>query len=198
MSLSPDEAAGALRDIAATETHSRQLYAYREASPHLILWGVLWWAGYTLTSFVPQRGGAIWGTIITIGSIAGYVTAFRATVRRDTQAGRPTAQARRHAATQLNWSFNAISFIAAMFIAAALAVFSPVSPRQIGAFIPLVVAAGYAVMGLWLGMRFIAMSIALAVLTLGGFFLLPAHFPLWMAVVGGGALILGGLWLRSA
>jgi bacteriorhodopsin len=198
MTLSPDEAADALRDIAATETHSRQLYAYREASPHLILWGVLWGIGYALTSVVPLHGGAIWSAIITVGSVAGYVMAFRAGVRRDTQAGRPIGQARRHAATQLNWTYSAIQFIAALFIAAALVVVSPVSPRQIGAFIPLVVAAGYSLMGLWLGVRFIAMGIALTVLTLGGFFLLPAQFPLWMAAVGGGALVLGGIWLRRA
>ena len=37
----------------------------------------------------------------------------------------------------------------------------------------------------------------IAVLTLIGFFYLPVYFGLWMAVVGGGGLILGGLWLRS-
>jgi hypothetical protein len=36
------------------------------------------------------------------------------------------------------------------------------------------------------------------VLTIVGFFVLPAIFMLWMAVVGGGALVLGGLWLRRA
>ena len=32
MTLSPDEAAGALRDMAAVETRSRRVYRYREAS----------------------------------------------------------------------------------------------------------------------------------------------------------------------
>ena len=32
MTLSPDEAAGALRDMAAVETRSRRVYGYREAS----------------------------------------------------------------------------------------------------------------------------------------------------------------------
>ena len=67
-----------------------------------------------------------------------------------------------------------------------------------GAFVPMLMAAIYMVMGLWLGWRYSAIGGALAVLTLGGFFLLPVHFLLWMAFVGGGALILTGLWLRSA
>lgn len=192
----PHEAADALRDIAATETHSQQLYGYREASPHLILWGVLWTVGYGLTAASPQHGGAIWVAIVTIGSVAGYLVAFRATLRRNTQAGEPAAAAARHAAAQLRWTFNAITWIGCAFVAAALAVMSPVSPRQIGAFVPLVIATGYAVLGLRLGLRFLLIGMALAVLTLGGFFLLPVHFELWMAAVGGGALVLGALWLR--
>ena len=35
-------------------------------------------------------------------------------------------------------------------------------------------------------------------LTVGGYFWLAPYFMLWMAGVGGGALILGGLWLRTA
>ena len=42
------------------------------------------------------------------------------------------------------------------------------------------------------------MPVAIAVLTLVGFFWLPQLFLLWMAVVGGGALIFAGLWLRTA
>jgi hypothetical protein len=33
-------------------------------------------------------------------------------------------------------------------------------------------------------------------LTLGGFFYLPQHFLVWEGFVGGGALILAGLWFR--
>jgi hypothetical protein len=73
---------------------------------------------------------------------------------------------------------------------------SPVNGRQIEAFIPLVVAASYAVMGCWVGLRLTVAGGALAALTLCGFFFVPAYFSLWMAVVGGGALVLGGLWLR--
>jgi len=198
MTLSPGEAADALRDIAATETHSRQLYGYREASPHLLIWGILWAVGYGLAAALPRYGSAIWAAVVTTGFLAGYATAFRAAIRRGTPAERPVVETRRRAASRLNWTYSGIAFIAALFIAATLAVMSPVSGRQIDAFIPLVVAAGYAVLGLWLGLRFIVIGIALAVLTLGGFFLLPAYFGVWMAAFGGGALVLGGLWLRTA
>jgi hypothetical protein len=40
-------------------------------------------------------------------------------------------------------------------------------------------------------------GIVLAVLTVIGYFWLPGLFLLWMAALGGGALILGGIWFRS-
>jgi hypothetical protein len=64
------------------------------------------------------------------------------------------------------------------------------------AFVPLVVAAAYAVLGMSLGQRFVFIGLALGLLTLIGFFTLSSIFMLWMAAVGGGALVLGGLWLR--
>jgi hypothetical protein len=41
-------------------------------------------------------------------------------------------------------------------------------------------------------------GIALAALTLFGYFEVVTHFDMWMAVVGGGSLILAGIWLRRA
>ncbi|HVB86508.1 MAG TPA: hypothetical protein VNK23_07585 [Candidatus Dormibacteraeota bacterium] len=46
-------------------------------------------------------------------------------------------------------------------------------------------------------MRMAILGFAVGALTAGGYFSLPQYFLLWMAGVGGGALILGGLWLRK-
>ena len=189
MTLTPDEAADTLRDIAATERHSHRLYGYRQASPHLIQWGVLWMVGYGLTTVWPRLGRPIWATLVAIGLVAGFAIVLRSHSR---VAGRTGTRPR------IYWRFPAIAVTGLLFVFASVAVMSPVSPRQISAFIPLVVAAGYALMGFWSGLRFTIAGGALAMLTLAGFFLLPMHFGLWMAAVGGGALVLGGLWLRSA
>lgn len=189
MTVSPDEAADTLRDIAATERHSHRLYGYRQASPHLIQWGVLWIVGYGLATIWPQLRGPIWATLVAIGFVAGFAIVLRS---HSGVAGLTRTRPR------IYWRFPAIAATALTFIFASIAVMSPVSPRQIDAFIPLVVAAGYTLLSLWIGVRFLAVGIALAALTLGGFFLLPTHFELWMAAVGGGALVLGGLWLRGA
>jgi hypothetical protein len=185
MTLSPNEAANALRDIAAAETRSARVYGYRRGSPYVILWGILWVVGYGLTAAWPPRGGAVWIAVLAIGAAATFAIGIRSHIAADARYNR-------------RWVFPAIALIAFAFIASSFAVMSPVSPRQIGAFIPLVVAAGYALLGLWTGTRFAVAGAVVAALTLGGFFLLPAYFDLWMAAVGGGALVLAGVWLRRA
>jgi len=170
MSLSPDQATSVLHDIAAVENRSQRAFAYREASPHLMLWGVLWAVGYGATAVTLRHRMAIWIATLAIGIGAGFLIGLRAAVQRDARVDAPDDPTRRRAVARL---------------------------RQVGAFMPLVVAAGYAVLGLWCGLRFVLVGAVLAVLTLGGFFLLPTQFALWMAAVGGGALVLGGSWLRQ-
>ena len=76
-------------------------------------------------------------------------------------------------------------------------VMQPGNPLAQGAFVPLLVAMFYCLMGLWRGVRLLITGIVVAALTLIGFFYLPEYFMLWMAAVGGGSLILLGLWLRK-
>ena len=82
---------------------------------------------------------------------------------------------------------NPLSYIRAMF-----------DPFVALGVVSLIVALFYFLGGLWIGSRLAVTGLALAVLTLVGYYLFPAYFLLWMAVVGGGALILAGVWLRTA
>jgi len=72
----------------------------------------------------------------------------------------------------------------------------PVNARQVAAFIPLLVAVTYVLRGIWSGIRYVGLGIAVSAFTLLGFFLVKDHFFLWMAVVGGGSLILASIWFR--
>jgi len=77
MTLSPDEAADTLRDIAAVEDRSARAYGYQRGSPYLILWGILWAVGYGLIAAWPQRGNAVWIAIDAIGVAATLAIGFR-------------------------------------------------------------------------------------------------------------------------
>jgi hypothetical protein len=69
-------------------------------------------------------------------------------------------------------------------------------PRQLGTFWPLYFMLFYMLAGLWFGYAFVAIGLGISALTLIGFFYIGEAFPLWMAFVNDGGLILGGLWMR--
>jgi hypothetical protein len=178
MTLSPEDAAAALRDIDVAQERSHRLRGYQHGAPHFIIWGILWFVGYGLTDIF-GHANAIWAVLVPIGVIAGIA-------------------ANRGASDGASWRYAATALATFAFFFATLAVMWPVSARQISAFIPLVVALFYVIGGIWAGLRYVVAGIAVAALTLAGYFLIGAHFLAWMAIVGGGGLILAGLWLRKA
>ncbi|MGH9715958.1 MAG: hypothetical protein ACRD4R_04415 [Candidatus Acidiferrales bacterium] len=184
MNMRPEEAAHALVDIERTERHSASAYRYRKASSHLILWGAIWILGYS-TAYVWPRGWLIWLALVPIGIAGGF---WLSRHQGAMTAGR----------VAFGWRYSATGLSAFLFIWAVLAIFPPRSGAQVAALIPLLVAICYVMLGLWRGgSRLALLGVAVGALTVGRYFWLPQYFLLWMAGVGGGALILGGFWLRK-
>ena len=181
MTVSRADASAALANVEAAEARSATLRGYQSAAPHLIIWGVAWAVGYTVTDIAPRWVNVAWPVIAVSGTIGDILAA---------RADRP--------ASGRGGTMALLFLILFVFVGGTLAVMQPRDPRQVGAFIPLVVASGYAIVGLMGAPRLLVLGSTVATLTLGGFFALPAHFLLWMAAVGGGSLVLGGLWLRKA
>lgn len=186
MSLSSDQAAESLKEIDRTGQRSRLAHRYAHSSPFFIMWGVIWMVGYSATDFYPRYAGPLW-MALTVAGFLGSVALGRYRTRMDHPGMTRNA----------SWRFLGCFIAIACFVAATYAMFGHAGPRQQAAFIPLLMALFYVLIGLWAGTRFVITGIAVAALTLGGFFYLPAHFPLWMAAVGGGALVLAGLWMRK-
>jgi hypothetical protein len=187
MSLTPDEAATSLKEIERAGRRSALAYSYASASPHLIMWGILWMIGYGVSDLNYRIGGLFWIVLTLCGLLASIFIGRQQTADGHAQPGR--------SGTSLK--FAATFFAIGLFITAAYAIFGHTGVRQQAAFVPLIVALIYSVLGIWKGPRFLVMGMLIAALTLGGFFFLKEHFLLWMAMVGGGALVLGGLWLRA-
>ena len=188
MPLTQDEAASALRDIQQAGRRSGEAFGYRIAAPYFVTWGLVWVAGYGGSDLAPDRAGAIWLCVIAIGSIASVL------VSRWSAGGKATGGS----ASSRGWRTLGLAVIIVAFISATITIMQPVSDKAQAAFPALLTAAVYSGVGMWAGMRWVVAGGAIAALTLGGFFFLHAHFALWMAVVGGGGLILAGLWMRSA
>jgi hypothetical protein len=181
MTLSQDEAAEALRDIDKTAQKSSTAYGYRVASPHLFIWGAVWVVGYGLSA-LGHEWSIVWLPLAVIGSIASFWVGRRA---------KPKGSGH-------DWRFTGIFLAIFLFVAALFQVMPPRNDLQSAAFFPLLVALSYALVGIWTrGWRVLFLGAAVAALTLFGFYALPHYFLPYLAVVGGGGLILGGFWLRS-
>jgi hypothetical protein len=182
MPISAEQAAQALKEAGTAEKHSARAYRYQRFAPYLLLWGVIWIAGYGGSDLWPHSSGWIWMGLVALALLASIAIA------------RSFADGR--ADPQVQWRTAAFFVAVWAFFMATYAVMRPVSPLQYGALPPLLVAFAYVVLGLWGGRRLVITGVLVGALTLGGFFYLPQHFLLWEGFVGGAALILAGLWFR--
>lgn len=195
MVISSTEAAEALRDIAKTARRTRVSSAYHIASPHLILWGLIWVVGYTGSGLTPpDKWGLVWLPLIALGVVAAIILGMRsgaasAAARGDAGSGGAGFSAGR--ATTLALAIG-------LFIGAVYYVFAPVSPLPYLVFPALITALIYVLLGGLMGLpRYTAIGAIMFLVTMAGFIWAKPFLPFWIAAAGGGGLILGGLWMRK-
>lgn len=176
------EAAAALSDIESLGRRVRQSLLYRRAGAMLMLWGVATFTGYAVTFFAPMAARLIWPAVFA-GGIAGSVIAGAMNARRE---GVRTFGTRMLAAFVVFIAFGCIWSLG----------IGQFSPRQLGVFWTTYFMLPYIIIGLWFGYGFIVIGSAVTALTLIGYGASGSFFNLWMAVVNGGGLILGGWWMR--
>jgi len=178
------QAAEALTEIDAIVRRVRQSTIYNIASQILILAGVLVVAGNVASFLWPRHSGYIWISV-NVMTVAGTF-AIGAFARRETSVH----------------GFDVRALIAFVLFFAfgylCTGVLGHFTPRQMGTFWPIYFMLVYSVVGLWVGAAFVAIGLGIIALTLIGYFFVGNWFEPWMAVVNGGGLILGGLWMRRS
>lgn len=183
LGIDPKEAAKALDDIDDIVRRVRQSRFYNLASQFLILWGVLVLVGNLATWVWPHYGSTIWICINVAGFVSSVVIG--------------TLDHRRTRIRTFDLRIMAVFIFYVVFGLLFSTVIGHFTPRQMGAFWPIYAMLFYTLAGLWVGYAFVAIGLAITSLTLiGYFFMMGAGFLPWMAVVNGGGLILGGLWMR--
>ena len=180
MSITRDEAAQALDEIEGAAGRVRRLGLYEQAAPYFMLWGAVWLIADLTTQFAP-RFWLVWPILSLVGAA---VSTALGIVRQRGSSGSPFIAEWRPLATWL----TVIAFIVALGF-----VLRPWNWRQGHSVFGFI----YLVTGYWIGRRLVILGVALVALTLVGYYAVHAWYPLFMGVVGGGALMLGGLWLRS-
>lgn len=180
MTISREDAAAALRDVESVKTRAVTAHSYRVASGHLILWGLIWLAANLASWLLPQVNASyFWLALCPVGAIGGVLIG-------------------RRVEGKANWRvLAALGFVMA-FATAVFSIADFQNGRQYEAFMCLLVALLYMFMGLWVGARFVGIGLVVTLATVVGFYALYEVFYLWMGLVGGGALLVGGLWLRRA
>ena len=183
-SIDRQDAVSALSEINGIARRVRQSRIYNLASLIMIMWGVLVFAGHIVEHLLPR--GAIWSWLaITVLGIAG---SFAISAMTRVRSGVRTFDARFFTAFVLFLGFGYLwTFGVGQF-----------TPRQLDTFWPMYFMLVYTIVGLWFGRAFVVIGLGVTVLTLIGYFFIGDWFHLWMAVVNGGGLILGGLWMRRS
>jgi hypothetical protein len=187
MTLDKSEAAEALAEIDASRARSAALYTYDRAAPYVFLTGALWFVADLLFQFAPGDRGWVWPVCSLVAGVLYGVIAVLQARRRRGEAFYPR---------YFRMMMSCVFVFA--FIVAAFSIFHPFDGRQLHSFIGVVFALAYAIFGLWAGWRLLALGVLLGALSLFGFFEVHAYYAAYMAVVGGGALMLSALWLRKA
>jgi hypothetical protein len=188
MSISAGQAAAALQEIERTERRTHISGGYQAASPHLILWGCVWVVGYAGCGLAPSdRWGLVWLPLIVIGAIG------------SAWFGRRSDKAMAGARSGANgWRSAAMAGAIAIFMGSTYFVFRVADPLPYLIFPALVTGLVYTLAGLLARLpRFAGIGAMIFAVTLGGYAAAPALTPYWVAIAGGGGLILGGLWLRK-
>lgn len=178
------EATEALSEINAITRRVRQSRIYNIASMSLIMWGALVVVGHLAEHVLPRNALLIWLAVTVVG-IAGSFAVSAATRGRT---GVRTFDARFMIAFLLYLGFGYLWTLGLAHFTA----------RQMDTFWPLYFMLMYTIAGLWFGLAFVAIGLGVAALTLIGYFFIADWFHLWMAVVNGGGMMLGGLWMRRS
>jgi hypothetical protein len=180
--IDSEQAAEALAEIDDIVQRLRQSQLYELASLAALWWGVLVFAGNVVTWLWPIYAIYAWPAVDILG--VGGLVAIR--LLKPPHAHGAAFDIRLLLVFALFFAFGYVC----------TNVIGHFGPRQLGTFWPIYFMLFYTLAGLWFGYAFVAIGLGITALTLIGFFYIGEAFPLWMAFVNGGGLILGGLWMR--
>ena len=189
MVISREDAARALADSAATRSRTETLQGYRQFSPQLMIWGAIWIVANGLSDLLPAATNLIWSVLVCTGVVASMIAGAMTRGRHADVSPAGAGQ---------SWRWGGSIAVVTLFFAAAFAILPPVSGAQSGAFISLFFAAAYMVLGLWSGWKILVVGLCMAALILVGYFSSAPHLQLWCGAIAGGAMVLGGWWMRRA
>ncbi len=162
-----------LNDVATARQRTSELRNYRGMGSIISAWGVVWLLGFGAQSIFPVAAPFIW--------IAGWLGALVWTFTRP-----PKPE-----------DFRALStWVVAILCVGLVLVVTKANQTTAAMIFGLALSAAYAILGIWSGKRFLLLAALVLISVCVGWWLVPQWLYLALALGGGGALILGGVWIR--
>lgn len=180
--ITPHEAGALLAEIEATRARMRHTIRAHRGHFHLWIWGGVWIAMPLAAYFGGDGRARLFPWICLAGGVLSTGVGFL----QGRQIRQPT-NLRLVAAIAALWLFGALFPVVLR---------APLEVRSLYAFFCLVAMQSYIIAGLWTDTYLLWVGVIVTALILGGVFLFPGVFWLWMAVFGGGTLVLTGFYVR--
>lgn len=181
MNVSRSEAQEALEAVRRVSNQLRQSVASGSTPYYMILWGAIWFLGYIASHFTRDLlTGWIWLGLVGAGTVISFIVGmhFRTKMR--------------------SGSFGRVMYLwIALMVYASLVwwIAAPTKGEQASMLIVVFCMFGYVITGLWMEPTAAWVgAITTALAMIGYTFFLP-YFYLWMAFLGGGTLILSGIYI---
>jgi hypothetical protein len=171
--MDKQQARDSLDVIFTARRRAGELRNYRDSGSIILVWGIAWLLGFGAQQFFVNAAPVIW-IMAWVGALGWTITR-----PRNSNDGR----------TMATW------LVALAFIFLLLAV-TNADERLAGMIFGLVLAASYAALGIWAGKRFLALAAVVLVTACVSWWLYPQWLFGFLALGGGGGLIVGGAWLR--
>lgn len=192
MVISREEAAQALNDINSANKRTTSMQYYRHLAPHLILWGFIWLVANTVTELWPANSASVWNGLSWAGALTSMWIGYRSKHRNS----HPLAATCAEDHGPRGFRILLTMFAILGFFVATFSILPNLDIKQANAYISLFWGTYYVITGIWTGVRMAIVGLLVAASILFAYFGIPQHYFLWMGLVTGSLLVLGGIWLR--
>ena len=190
MNITNEEAQSSLEQVQAVASHTRKTITASYDSNLLIMWGVIWIAAFLGTHYFLRWAWHIWMGLGGTGSLLTLIISWRQF--------RLAHPVKMPAEEKTGWRIFLFWFLLFVYAFIWLSMFRPRHGVQLNAFLCTVIMFAYIVMGLWFkSYHMFWLGIIVTGITLIGFYLIPwAYYCIWMAAMGGGSLLVTGIYVR--
>jgi hypothetical protein len=181
--MEPMEAHESLAMIKEARQATRIALARGGTGYLFVIWGIVWLFGFLGSQLLDEGAGYLWLALDTFGVLGSTFAILRYA---------------RHVRSPYGWRMGVFWVLLIGYGALLAWVVWPLDGTQYLLFVTLVISMGYSMLGLWTSTPLAIMGVAISVLAVLGWQILPEYLGYWLAFTGGGGLIAAGLYVLRA